>query len=103
MQLPGGSIMLACKATLAAISLLAMCCAAAAADLPAPPPYKAPLEALPTWTGFYAGFNAGGAFGLGQSDFSIAGVPAFATAKNDIAGGIGGSGRKESRPAGNAD
>jgi outer membrane immunogenic protein len=75
----------------AAISLLAMSGATAAADLSRPPPmYKAPLEALPTWTGFYVGFNAGGAFGLGQSDFSIAGVPAFATAKNDVAGGIGG-------------
>ena len=52
--------------------------------------YKAPLEALPTWTGVYIGVNAGGGFGLGQSDFSIAGIPAFATAKNDIAGGIGG-------------
>ena len=80
-----------CKITLAAISLLAMCGAVAAADLSGPPPtYKAPLEALPSWTGVYAGFNAGGAFGLGQSDFSIAGVAAFATAKNDVAGGIGG-------------
>ena len=77
--------------TFAAISLLAICGAAAAADLSRPPPtYKAPLEPLPTWTGVYVGFNVGGGVGLGESDFSIAGVPAFATAKNNLAGAIGG-------------
>ncbi len=64
----------------AALSLIALGSAAAAADLP-PAPQLPPLEAQPTWTGFYAGLNVGGAFGSSRNAFTIAGfgLPTFST------------------------
>jgi hypothetical protein len=73
------------------LTLFAIGGTAAAADLsrpvykPVPPP---PL--MQTWTGFYLGVNAGGGIGTGSSDFSIAGVPAFASVYNQLQGAIGG-------------
>jgi outer membrane immunogenic protein len=78
---------------IAVVWLMAICGVAAAADISPPPPvYKAPIEPQPYmgWSGFYVGVNVGGGIGLGQSDFSIAGVPAFATAHNTLSGAIGG-------------
>ena len=62
------------------LSLLALEGAARAADLP-PAPELPPLEAQPTWTGFYAGLNVGGGFGSSHNAFNIAGfgLPAFDT------------------------
>ncbi len=71
-----------------ALSLPALNGAPLAADLPSPQP--GPLQALPAWTGFYAGLNAGGAFGDSRSAFSISGVqpPSFDT---PLRGAIGGA------------
>ncbi len=71
-----------------ALSLLALNGAALAADIPSPQP--APLQALPGWTGFYAGLNAGAAFGDSRTTFSIAGFqpPSFDT---PLRGAIGGA------------
>jgi outer membrane immunogenic protein len=78
------------KIGLAASTLLVLGGAAFAADLPLrPAPASMPLPA-PTWTGFYVGLNAGGGFGNGSSDFSIAGGPTFASIKNSLSGAIGG-------------
>jgi outer membrane immunogenic protein len=75
----------------ATASLLAICTAASAADL-SQPVYKPPLvpAAYTGWTGFYIGVNAGGGIGNGHSDFSIAGVPNFASINNSLSGAIGG-------------
>jgi opacity protein-like surface antigen len=73
----------------AAISLLALCGAATAADLSQPPIYRAP-EPAPMWSGFYLGINVGGGLGHGSSDFGIAGGPIFATVNNRLSGVIGG-------------
>jgi outer membrane immunogenic protein len=72
-----------------ALSLLALDGAALAADLP-PPPQLPPVEALPVWTGFYAGLNVGGGFGSSRNAFSIAGfpLPSFDTS---LAGAVGGA------------
>jgi len=71
-----------------ALSLLALNGAALAADLP-PAPQLPPLEALPVWTGFYAGLNVGGAFGSSRNAFSIAGfgLPSFDTLPAGVVGG----------------
>ena len=70
------------KILLSATALTAMTSMVLAADLPsrrAPPVYAAPPPPVFTWTGFYAGFNAGADFN-GYTDYSIA---------NGTAGGVG--------------
>ena len=71
-----------------ALSLLALEGATRAADLP-PAPQLPPLEAQPTWTGFYAGLNVGGAFGSSRNAFTIAGfgLPSFNTSLDGVVGG----------------
>ena len=71
-----------------ASSLLALGGAALAADLP-PAPQLPPLEAQPVWTGFYAGFNVGGAFGSSHNAFNTAGfgLPTFNTPLQGAVGG----------------
>jgi opacity protein-like surface antigen len=75
-----------------ALTLVAIGGTAVAADL-SRPVYK-PVPPLPpvmqNWSGFYVGLNAGGGIGTGSSDFSIAGVPAFASVDNQLQGAIGG-------------
>ena len=70
------------------LSLLALEGAARAADLP-PAPELPPLEAQPTWSGFYAGLNVGGGFGSSHNAFNIAGLglPAFDTKLAGVVGG----------------
>ena len=72
----------------AALSLFALGGATRAADLP-PAPQLPPLEAQPTWTGFYAGLNVGGAFGSSGNAFTIAGfgLPSFNTSLDGVVGG----------------
>jgi outer membrane immunogenic protein len=56
------------KILLASVALVGLSAAASAADLPrraAPPPVFTPVPVF-TWTGFYAGFNAG--YGFGTDD-----------------------------------
>lgn len=74
------------------IALLMLGTAANAADVMRPV-YKAPIVApsAPTWTGFYAGVNVGGAAATSDLDFSVAGGPVFATVDNAFAGIIGGA------------
>ena len=51
----------------AAVSLIALCAAAPAADLPMP--YKAPLPQVSGgWSGFYLGLNGGGGIALASED-----------------------------------
>ena len=51
-----------------------------AADLrPMPVRAPPPMQAVYTWTGFYLGVNVGGGWSNANSEFSIAGFPAFAT------------------------
>src|ERR1700722_3111725 len=71
-----------------ALSLLAFGGAARGADLP-PAPQLPPDEAAPTWTGFYAGLNVGGAFSSSRNAFSIAGfgLPSFNTSLTGVVGG----------------
>ena len=75
-----------------ALTLVTIGGTAVAADL-SRPVYK-PVPPLPpvmqNWSGFYVGLNAGGGIGTGSSDFSIAGVPAFASVDNHLQGAIGG-------------
>ncbi len=74
-----------------AITSLLMLGTASAADMRPVPYYKAPpIAATPSWTGFYAGVNAGGAWADGDLDFSVAGGPSFASINNSFAGVIGG-------------
>jgi outer membrane immunogenic protein len=67
---------------LAATVLAGTTALASAADLPrraAPPPVFTPVPVF-TWTGFYAGFNAGYAFDAGNDSANTFGIPAaFAT------------------------
>jgi outer membrane immunogenic protein len=70
-----------------AASLAVLAGSALAADF-RPPPGPPPL-ALPGWTGFYLGVNAGGGWADGKIDFSIGGVP-FAAADNSLRGALGG-------------
>ena len=72
----------------AALSLFALGGAAGAADLPTAPQLP-PLQAVPTWTGFYAGLNVGGAFGSSHNAFNIAGfgLPTFNTPLDGVVGG----------------
>ncbi|KAB1070427.1 porin family protein, partial [Methylobacterium planeticum] len=70
-----------------ALAGIALAGSAFAADLPrraAPPPVFAPIPVF-TWTGFYAGFNAGYGFGT-QDDRAptVIGVPAGATAGSSL-------------------
>ncbi len=74
---------------LAAVSLVAMCAAAMAADLSRPPVIQAP-QPYAGWSGFYLGLNVGGAIGNGRSDFSVGGAT-FATVNNSLPGAIGGA------------
>ena len=69
------------KILLSATAIAAFTSAALAADLPsrrAPPVYVPPAPPVFTWTGFYAGFNAGADFN-GYTDYAIA---------NGTAGGV---------------
>jgi outer membrane immunogenic protein len=78
------------KIGLAVSTLLVLGGTAFAADLPfRPAPAFMPAPA-PTWTGFYVGLNGGGGIGTGNSDFSIAGGPTFASIDNSVSGAIGG-------------
>ncbi|TGD94772.1 outer membrane protein [Methylobacterium nonmethylotrophicum] len=67
------------KILLASVALVGLSAAASAADLPrraAPPPVFTPVPVF-TWTGFYAGFNAG--YGFNTADTrapTVVGVPA---------------------------
>ncbi|MGY2047004.1 outer membrane protein [Methylobacterium sp. JK268] len=57
------------KILLSTVALAGLTAAASAADLPrraAPPPVFTPVPVF-TWTGFYAGFNAGYGFGTGSN------------------------------------
>jgi outer membrane immunogenic protein len=70
------------KLLLASAATALLTGAAAAADLPrraAPPPIFTPVPVF-TWTGFYAGFNAGYAFDASNDSSNTFGVPgAFST------------------------
>ncbi|SFV17458.1 outer membrane immunogenic protein, partial [Methylobacterium sp. 174MFSha1.1] len=75
------------KILLASVALVGLSAAASAADLPrrvAPPPVFTPVPVF-TWTGFYAGFNAG--YGFNTADTraaTVVGVPAGATAASSV-------------------
>jgi len=74
---------------IAVVTLVTLCGPTLAADLRGPfVPSAAPPE--PSWTGFYAGINAGGAVANGHLDFSLAGLPAFASVDNNLSGAVGG-------------
>lgn len=64
---------------------------ALAADLPMRPAYvpAAPPQFY-NWTGFYIGGNFGGGWAHADSDFSIAGGPAFGQVDNYLSGILGG-------------
>ena len=70
--------------------------AASAADLPVKAPvYKAPVEAVYNWTGWYAGGNIGYSWGNGDSNytdpgFASAGLPTSFSGSQKIDGIIGG-------------
>jgi outer membrane immunogenic protein len=73
----------------AAVICLAAGSAASAADLPARPYTKAPMMAAPyNWTGFYAGVNAGYAFGRESS--TLTGLGVAGTGSVDYDGLFGG-------------
>jgi outer membrane immunogenic protein len=64
---------------------------AVAADLrPPQPAFAPPVPAMPAWTGFYLGLNAGGGFGTADSDFSASPGPTFASVDLSLKGAIGG-------------
>ncbi|HEY4847033.1 MAG TPA: outer membrane beta-barrel protein [Methylocella sp.] len=67
------------RTLLASVGAIALTGAALAADLPsrAPPPVYLPPPPVFTWTGFYAGLNAGYTFG-GSNSVDVDTVPAFA-------------------------
>jgi outer membrane immunogenic protein len=67
------------RTLLASAGAMALTGAALAADLPsrAPPPVYLPPPPIFTWTGFYAGLNAGYTFG-GSNSVDVDTVPAFA-------------------------
>src|SRR5262245_23920247 len=73
-----------------AIPFALLCGTALAADFRPPPP-PAPIAPLPTWTGFYLGLNAGGGVANSEVDFSITGLPPFATIDNSLTGAIAGA------------
>ncbi len=78
------------KVILASLAALALVGPAFAADLtPRPAPVYAP-PALPAWTGFYVGLNAGGGIGTATSDFSAAGTT-FASVDNSLTGAVAGA------------
>src|SRR5262245_10790520 len=90
------------RAILAILLLLLCADAVVAADMrrgrkppPLPPPaYMPPPAFLPPprdWTGWYLGINGGGGWGNARSDFSVAGSPPFAAARNPMAGILGGA------------
>jgi outer membrane immunogenic protein len=66
---------------------------AIAADMPlkAPPPPPPPATVF-SWTGFYAGLNAGGSWGRARSDFAISGFATTVAASDSVSpdGVIGG-------------
>ena len=78
------------KAILAAGSIALMSGAALAADLPRRMPPAPPPLALPAWTGFYLGVNAGGGWAKADSGLSVLGGPVFATGVNSLEGAVGG-------------
>lgn len=65
---------------------------ALAADLrPARTITPAAIVAAPTnWTGFYVGATVGGSAATALSEFSIVGLPPFASARNPMSGALGG-------------
>jgi outer membrane immunogenic protein len=90
------------KTILAAILLLVCTDLALAAKRAKKPPRYAPPQAyvppfddippprsVPSWSGFYIGFNAGGGWAHTNSDLSFGGAP-FATAHNSLGGALGG-------------
>ena len=75
------------KLLLSATALVAFTAAASAADLPSRYAAPAPVAAVPlfTWTGFYAGVNAG--YGWGDSDLTVTpDTPGFFSGALDLAG-----------------
>jgi outer membrane immunogenic protein len=77
---------------------LATAAPAFAADLPppAPPPPRAPAAYIPapppfSWTGFYVGINAGGAFGNSTWTTPVGPVSSFSTTGGLAGGQIGGN------------
>src|SRR5438874_3581959 len=80
------------RTVVAAAALLAMPMSALAADIAVNPVYKAPAYVAPgwSWTGFYAGINAGGGWGRRTGDL-VASDPIFAPfiATGDVVTNLG--------------
>jgi outer membrane immunogenic protein len=79
------------KLLLASVAAAALSAPAFAADLPArsaPPAFTAPVPIAFSWTGFYAGLDAG--YGWNESSWRNVGAPVFANFNTDGDGFVGG-------------
>jgi len=75
------------KLVLSALALVALATSAVAADMPAKAPvYKAPVAALPNWTGFYLGLAGGGGWGTTGHTNEVTGIGTGTN--NGLRGGI---------------